>query len=136
MKNEGGRFARIGLVGLFLIGGSGCAAAAVGAAAGVAGTIAYSDRGVKAEVKGDPQTVAKQTEAVFKKKGIATTNTAVKNSGKEQDLQGNGPTAEVSVSIVSAGKNTSHVEVVAKQGSFKWNKDYAKEVLSDIIQST
>lgn len=111
---------------------SGCAAL-VGAGAGGAGAIAFTERGAQGDVKGDVREVSQRAEAVFAQMGIQPTESKVKDSGKEQELSGKSGETEVNVVIKATGKDSAHLEVVAREGMVKWNKDYAKEVLSKII---
>jgi hypothetical protein len=116
--------------------GPGCAAVAVGAVAGAGavGAVAYSQRGAKGDVKGGVEQVRRQTELTFAQMGINTTATASKNAGAEQDLQGKVQGMDVSVKIVAVSPQVSHVEVEARSGSLSWDKDYARNVLSRIVQ--
>ena len=133
--------ARWGLLGL-LVGamglGTACAPAVVAGAGavGAVGAIAYTDRGAKGEVQGSPDDVRRNTEAVFRRMGIATTGYEMKNGGAERNLQGQSTTAQVSVNIVATSPTTSRVEVDAKQGTLSWNKDYARQVLTRIVQAS
>lgn len=108
----------------------GCAAAVVG---GGAGAIAYTNRGAEAQVKGDLDTVAHQTRSVFQEMGIQTSE-AKAEPGKKQELRGETSKFDVTVSITPDEGDTSHVEVIAREGTIKWNKDYAKQILSEIVE--
>lgn len=115
---------------------AGCAAAALGgAAAGAAGAVAYSDRGAKSDVKGDTQDINNKAQQVFSDMGIQTTGTQTKENG-EHDLTGKAGDKEITVQMTPAGQNATHVEVIAKEGTVKWNKDYAKDLLSKIVNKT
>jgi hypothetical protein len=129
-------FKHFALPTMMILLGSGCAAVAVGAAAGVgaAGAIAYSERGAKGDVKGDVDQVKRQTEATFAQMGIHPTASATKKSGAEQELQGMVQGLDVNVKIVAVNPEISHVEVEARSGALGWDKDYAKNVLSRIVQ--
>ena len=118
---------------LLASGGMGCAVAALGG--GAAGGVAYSDRGAQADVKGNVNQVAKNTQEVFQKMGIQSTGTQMKNSGSERDLDGKSGNNNVSVQITSTGPQSSHVEVISKDGTLSWNKDYAKQVVERIVAS-
>jgi hypothetical protein len=115
---------------------AGCAAAALGgAAAGAAGAVAYSDRGAKSDVKGDPQAVNQKAEQVFSDLSIQTTGTQSKENG-ERDLTGKSGNKDITVQMSPAGNGITHVEVIAKEGTVKWNKDYAKDLLSKIVNKS
>jgi hypothetical protein len=110
---------------------AGCATA-VGAGAGAATAIAYSDRGAKGEIQGDVERTRKTTELVFKEMGIHLTDTAMKDQGREQELKGNSSSGNITVTITPSGRGVSHIEVIARERTLKWNKDYAKTILSKI----
>jgi hypothetical protein len=111
----------------------GCAAVA-GAGAGTAAGVAYSDRGAQGDAKGSLQDVSKRAEDVFKQMGIQPTETSTKNAEGKRELKGKQGDTDVTVQMKSTGKDTTHLEVIARQGTLKWNKDYAKNVLQQIVQ--
>jgi hypothetical protein len=117
---------------IFSLSLAGCAAAAVGAA-GVVGGIEYTDRGAKGDVKGSVQQVNQQAKTALKEMHIHVTGNEMKGSGKEQDLSGKSGSTDISVSMTQAAADTTHVEVVARESTIKWNKDYAKQILAKII---
>lgn len=110
----------------------GCAAAAVGAA-GTAGGIIYTDRGAKGEIKGDVPKAHEQALAALKKMNIQVTGSEMKESGKERTLEAKSGGTDISVKMTQATAQTTQVEVIARESTFKWNKDYAKEVLAKIV---
>ena len=112
---------------------SGCAAAAVGAA-GAAGGIAYTDRGAKGDLKGDPSQINQNAKKVFQDMNIHVTDTSSSKAGKERSLEGKSGTMDVSVDMEQQTSGLTHVEVVAKEGTLKWNKDYARDVLAKITE--
>jgi len=120
------------LLGVGSLAFGGCAAAAVGAGGAAAG-IAYTDRGAQSDVKGDVRQVNHQALAALQKMGIQVTGTEMKDSGKEHDVSAKSGTTDVSLKLVQTTADTTHVEVVAQEGVLKWNKDYAKKVLAQII---
>jgi hypothetical protein len=111
----------------------GCAAAAVGAGAGTAGAVAYTDRGAKGEVKGNLGDIDDHTRSTFKQMGIALTGSAMRYSGDEQDLTGKYGGTDVAVQMTKSTPDVTHVEVIARQSTLSWNKDYAKEILNKIV---
>lgn len=113
------------------IGVGGCAAATVGA--GAAAGIAYTDRGAKGDVKGNVQQVNEQAKDALKQMGIQLTGSEMKEAGKEQSLSGKSGDTNISVNMKSASPNTTSVEVIARESAVKWNKDYAKKILTEII---
>ena len=112
---------------------TGCAAAVVGVAAGAGGGIAFSDRGAKSEVKGTVQEVDVRARDVLKNMNIQVTESSTKDLGKEKDISGKSGKADVNVEMTSTGPNLTHVEVIVREELLKWNKDYAKDILSKIV---
>jgi hypothetical protein len=90
--------------------------------------------GVDGDVKGSVTDTQKRTEEVFHDLGISQVGSSVENSGAKQTLKGQKGDTEVTVTINRGNSNTSHVEVTANQGALKWNKDYAQNVLTSIVQ--
>ena len=112
-SGDGGNRIRAAVLAAVLVmagGLQGCAAL-VGAGAGAAGGIAYTQRGVKGEVKGEVSQVRKDAEAVFKDLGIRRTGSEMKRSGEEQRLTGQRGSTEVNVVIRRSGNEVSTVEV-------------------------
>jgi hypothetical protein len=112
---------------------TGCAAAAVGAAGGAVGAIAYTDRGAEGVAKGEVHTVNQQSRAVLKNMGLQITGSEMKEAGKEQELTGKKTGMTVTVKMTHSTAGTTHIEVIAQESTFKWNKDYAKDVLARIV---
>ncbi len=111
---------------------SGCAAAAIGAG-GAAGGIAFTERGAKGDVKGPVSQVNERAKEALQEMQIQVTGNSSQNSGKEQSLDGKSGSTEVSVKMSQSAHDMTHIEVIAKEGTLKWNKDYAQTILSKII---
>ncbi len=125
-------FFRISAIALMLL--SGCAAAAVGAGAAI-GAVAYSDRGAKSDVKDSVSHVDERTAKIFREKGIHQTGSEVAKSGDERTLKGKQGDRDITVEMKRTAPDVTHVEVIAKSGTVKWDKDYAKELLQSIVQT-
>jgi hypothetical protein len=91
----------------------------------------------EAQVNGSVAKVRDRTKVVFSKMGIHPSASSVEKSGAEQMLQGKKGDLDVEVKLekVEQAQNQTKVEVVAKQNAVKWNNDYAKKVLENIIAS-
>ena len=89
----------------------------------------------ESQVSGSVANVSGRTRTVFSKMGISPSAASVEKSGAEQTLQGKKGDLEVEVKLekVEKAQNQTKVEVVAKQGTLKWNNDYAKKVLENIV---
>jgi hypothetical protein len=127
------RLAVSALLGALSAGLSGCAAAVIGAGAGGAGMAAYTDRGAKADLKGSVEALRSHVEAVYREKGLTIYERTTKNEGAQELVRGKAGAFDVTTTLSSSGQSLVHVEVVAKEDTLKWNKDYAKDLLSRII---
>lgn len=112
---------------------SGCATIGAAGAGAVAG-IAYSDRGVEANLKGDVDELSDRTRSVFESKGIALTESEMEKSGTVQKLKGRKGDLDVTVTIEDKPGELARAEVIAKEGLLDWDKEYAREVLSEIAK--
>jgi hypothetical protein len=97
------------------------------------GEVAYSDRGAKGNVKGNIQDINTHAEQVFQNLGIQLTSTEMKGSGDDRELVGQSNGDEVTVKLTAGDNNTTHIEAVAKNGAQSWDKEYAKNVVSQIV---
>lgn len=122
----------LSICGALLIGSlTGCAVAAIGAGAG--GGIAFTERGARGDVKGKIEHVNEQAKAVLQEMNIQLTGNSMKDSGKEETLSGRTGGTEISVDMSQSTLDMTHIEVIVKEGTLKWNKDYAQKVLSKIV---
>jgi hypothetical protein len=101
---------------------------------GARGSAFASVVGVDGNVKGSVADTQKHTQQVFRDLGIDQTASSTEKSGAQQTLKGQKGDTEVTVTINRTDAAMSHVEVTANQGALKWNKDYARNVLSSIVQ--
>lgn len=130
-------FALLALAWLSTSGGLGCAAAPVSAAVGSgSGAVAYTDRGAKGDVQASVGDVDDRARDTFKEMGIALTDSAMRDSGNEQDLNGKYGGTDVSIQMIKSAPSITHVEVMARESTLNWNKDYAKEILNKIASQS
>jgi hypothetical protein len=87
-------------------------------------------------VKGNVEQVRRQTEAVFAQLSIQETQNASKKGGNEKELKGVSAGKEVSVKVVAVNPQVSRVEVDVSGGAYQWDKEYARNILSRIVQQT
>jgi hypothetical protein len=90
--------------------------------------------GAESEVRGPIQEINQHTRNVFRDLGLSITGSSIQKSGAKLTLEGKKGDMDVQVQMSQVAQNETHVDVIAKEGTFKWNKDYAKKVLSEIIQ--
>ncbi|MDR3607622.1 MAG: hypothetical protein P4M08_09605 [Oligoflexia bacterium] len=88
------------------------------------------------DIKGSVSDVNSRTQNVFKDMGISVTGSQTKASGKEQDLTGKTGDKTVTVAMNEVSAGVTHVQVTAKEGALQWNEDYARSVLSKLIEAS
>jgi len=110
---------------------TGCVAAA---AAGAAGAVYLTSRGAESVVQGSVDEIAGRAEAVMGEMGIVKEGESTENQGDEQVLKGKKGDLDVTIEIERESESTAKVEVTARENLAEWDKDYAKEVLSRIVQ--
>ena len=120
---------------LFLVGlvlpSTGCLAAA---AAGAAGGIYLTSRGAESVVQGSVEEVASRAEAVMVELGIVKQGESTEDQGDKHVLKGTKGELDVVINVSRESPSTAKVEVTARENVAEWDKDYAKEVLSRIVQ--
>jgi hypothetical protein len=116
-----------------VIGTSGCVAAA---AAGAAGAIYATSRGVESVVKGSADNVAARTRAVYKEMGIVEDAASTEAAGTKRELKGKKDDLDVSVQMEQQDSTTTKVEVSARKNLAEWDKDYARQVLERIVKKS
>jgi uncharacterized protein DUF3568 len=119
------------LAALLLGSATGCVAAA---AAGAAGGIYATTRGVESLVNGSIDQVATRSEAVMRDMGIVQDASSTENSGAKRELKGKKGDLDVTVQLEQSDTATTKVEVYARKNLAEWDKDYARSVLEQIVQ--
>ncbi len=110
----------------------GCLLAAAGAGAGAG--IFLTTRGASSLVNAQVSDVASRTRAVFEEMNITVLKSSEENGGDKRTLSGQRGEMEVDVDMERKSPTTTNVEVTAKRNVADYDKDFAKEVLSRIIQ--
>ena len=110
---------------------TGCLAAA---AAGAAGGIYLTSRGAESVVQGPVDEIAGRAEAVMGEMGIVKDGESTEDGGSRQVLKGKKGDLDVTIDIEQESESTAKVEVTARKNLAEWDKDYAKEVLNQIVQ--
>ncbi len=128
---EGHEFARLSW-GLALA-STGCVAAA---AAGAAGAVYATSRGVESVVKGSPDAIATRARTVFQEMGIAEDAASTEESGAKRELKGKKGDLDVTVQMEQQDSATTKVEVYARKNLAEWDKDYARDVLGRIVKQS
>jgi hypothetical protein len=110
---------------------TGCLAAA---AAGAASGIYLTSRGAESVVEASVDELADRSEAVMREMGIAKDGESTEDGGARQVLKGKKGDLDVTIDIERESESTAKVEVTARKNLAEWDKDYAKEVLNQIVR--
>lgn len=110
---------------------SGCVAAA---AAGAAGAVYGTTRGVESLVNGSTETVAARAQAVMKEMGIVPEGSSTDDGGAKREFKGKQGDLDVSIQLQEQDATTTKVEVFARKNLAEWDKDYAREILERIVK--
>jgi len=110
---------------------TGCLAAA---AAGAAGGVYLTSRGAESVVEGSVDQIAGRAESVLGEMAIVKEGESTEDQGDKQVLRGKKGDLDITIEIERESENTAKVEVTARENLAEWDKDYAKEVLSRIVE--
>lgn len=110
---------------------AGCWTAA-GAAAGAAGAIAYTERGARSQVDASVGEAVAATEAVFRDRGIRTTEREV-DDGDEIELEGQIGDRDIDVDIEREDPGVTEIEVTVQESIVEYDRDEARAILQDIV---
>jgi hypothetical protein len=97
-------------------------------------TMSQGIQGAESEVKGNINDVNARAMTVFKEQKITQVGSSLGKSGETQTLTGKKGDLTVEVQLDARGANQTHVGIIAKQGSLKWNKDIANRLLGKIVE--
>ena len=115
---------------------SGCLAAAAVGAAGAAGAVLYTQRGASSLVQGSIDEVFRRAQAVFRQMRIAETGQATENSGAQRTLLGTHDGMEVTVELKRESATTTQVEVYARRSLAEWDREFARSVLTRLVEAS
>jgi hypothetical protein len=115
----------------FALPSTGCLAAA---AAGAAGGVYLTTRGAESVVEGSVDQIAGRAEAVMSDMGIVKQGESTEDQGDKQVLKGTKDQLDITISIDRESPTTAKVEVTARENLAEWDKEYAKDVLSRIVE--
>jgi hypothetical protein len=110
---------------------TGCLAAA---AAGAAGGIYLTSRGAESLVEGSVDQVATRAQAVMSEEQIVPDAQSSENGGDKQQLKGKKGDLDITIEMERKSPTTTRVEVTARKNLAEWDKDYAQQLLSKIVQ--
>lgn len=113
---------------------AGCLAAA--AAAGAGAGIYLTTRGAESMVDGSVDQVATRAQAVMAEEGIVPDASSSENGGDKREFKGKKGDLDVTIDVERKDPKTTRVEVTARKNMAEWDKDYAQQVLSKIVQKS
>lgn len=125
------RSLRWALLAVLVMSAPACLAAA--AAVGAGGAIAWTQRGASSAVAGSVDQVYQRAEAVFREMGITQTGQSSGDQGAERSLKGTREDMEVTVEIERESPSTAQVEVYARRNTVEFDRNYARGVLTRIV---
>jgi hypothetical protein len=111
---------------------TGCVAAA--AAAGAGAGVYLTSRGAESLVESSVDQVAARARAVMTEEAIVPDASSTENGGDKRELKGKKGDLDVTIQIERKDPKTTRVEVTARKNLAEWDKDYAQQILSRIVQ--
>jgi hypothetical protein len=111
-----------------------CMAAA--AAAGAGAGIYLTSRGAESIVEGSIDDVATRSRAVLTEEGITLQESNFEDAGEKREFKGKKGDLDVTVSLQRESDKTTKVEVAARENLAEWDKEYAQQLLSKIIEKS
>jgi len=126
--------AKLALALALLLPVTGCLAGA--AAAGAGAGIYLTSRGAESLVSKPVDQVAKNAQAVMKDEGIVADASSSENGGDKRELKGKKADLDVTIEIEAKDAQSTRVEVAARKNLAEWDKDYAQQLLSKIVQKS
>jgi hypothetical protein len=114
---------------------AGCAAAVVGGA-GAASGIYLTSRGAESVVEGPVDQVAARAKSVMNEMDIVQDEQSSKDQGAKREFKGKKGDLDVTVRLESQSTKTTKVEASARKNLVEWDKDFAKDLVSRIVEKS
>jgi hypothetical protein len=111
---------------------AGCVAAA--AAAGAGAGIYLTSRGAESLVESSVNQVATRAQAVMSAEGIVPDASNSESGGDKREFKGKKGDLDVTIQLERESDSTTRVEVTARKNLAEWDKEYAQQLLSRIIE--
>src|SRR5919108_5165934 len=111
---------------------AGCAAGA--AAAGAGAGIYLTSRGAESLVESSIDQVATRARAVMSEEAIVPEASNVEQGGDKRELKGKKGDLDITINLEKKSSSTTRIEVSARKNAVEWDKDYAQQLLSRIIE--
>ena len=113
---------------------TGCVAAA--AAAGAGAGIYLTTRGAESLVDNSVDQVAQRAQAVMSEEGIVPDASSSEQGGDKRQFKGKKGDLDVTIELERKSPTTTRVEVTARKNMAEWDKEYAQQLLSRIVQKS
>jgi hypothetical protein len=112
---------------------TGClAAAAAGAGAG----IYLTSRGAESLVEGSIDQLASRARVVMNEEGIVPDASTTEAGGSRRELKGKKGDLDVTFDQEEKSDKTTRVEVSARKNLAEWDKEYAQQLLQQLIEKS
>ncbi len=112
----------------------GCVAAA--AAAGAGAGIYLTTRGAESLVDTSIDQVARQAQVVMSEEGIVADASSTEKGGDKREFKGKKGDLDVTIELERKSPTTTRAEVTARKNLAEWDKEYAQQLLSRIVQKS
>ncbi|HET6778010.1 MAG TPA: hypothetical protein VFH26_03925 [Gemmatimonadales bacterium] len=113
---------------------TGCVAAA--AAAGAGAGIYLTSRGAESLVQSSVDQVATRAQAVMSAEGIVPDASSSESGGDQREFKGKKGDLDVTIQLERESESTTRVEVTARKNLAEWDKEYAQQLLSRIVEKS
>lgn len=115
---------------------AGCAAAVAAGAAGAAGGIYLTSRGAESLVQGSIDQVAARAKSAMNEMNIVLDAQSSEQQGAKREFKGKKGDLDVVVHLESKSDKTTQVEATARKNLAEWDKDFAQQLVSRIVEKT
>jgi hypothetical protein len=112
----------------------GCVAAA--AAAGAGAGVYLTTRGAESLVDNSIDEVARRAQAVMSEEAIVPDASSTEQGGDKREFKGKKGDLDVTIQMERKSPTTTRVEVTARKNAAEWDKEYAQQLLSRIVQKS
>ena len=114
---------------------AGCVAAAA-AAAGAGAGVYLTTRGAESLVDNSIDQVARKAQAVMSEEAIVPDASSTEQGGDKRELKGKKGDLDVTIEMERKSPTSTRVEVTARKNLAEWDKEYAQQLLSRIVQKS
>jgi hypothetical protein len=113
---------------------TGCVAAA--AAAGAGAGIYLTTRGAESLVDNSIEEVARRARSVMSEEAIVPDASSSERGGDKREFKGKKGDLDVTIEMERKSPTSTRVEVTARKNLAEWDKEYAQQLLSRIVQKS